>query len=75
MASPFDFTHLDPSLDPPELYCAAFDLLGDLWGQLGRFRSTCLQDEFLTVLTGDLQRRVVAAGLVLAVKIELQSSP
>ena len=51
MKPPFDFVHLDPSCDPPERYIAAFEMLGEIWGQLRTFRSACPQDEFLMDLT------------------------
>lgn len=71
MQSPFDFTHLDPSCDPPEQYVAAFELLVSLWCQLRAFRSACPQDEFLTRFTAQLENQLVAAGIVLAIQVEL----
>jgi hypothetical protein len=70
MEPPFDFAHLDPSRDPPELYQAAFELLTEIWGQLGAFRSVCEGDPFLTALTANLEREFIAAGVVLAVQFE-----
>jgi hypothetical protein len=69
MAPPFDFAHLDPSLDPPELDIAAFDLLCELWDRLRTFRSSCPQDKFLSLLLVHLENQVVAAGLVLSFEI------
>ena len=71
MELPFDFAHLDPSCDPPGHYLAAFEMLGDIWGQLRAFRSVCPQDEFLTSLTAHLENQFVAAGLVLTIQVEL----
>jgi len=68
--APFDFAHLDPACDPPELYQAAFELLTEIWGQLGVFRLVCKDDPFLTALTAHLERQFVAAGVVLAVQVE-----
>ena len=73
MKLPFDFVHLDPACDPPEHYLAAFEMLGDIWGQLRAFRSACPQDEFLRDLTAHLEDRLVAAGLVLVIQVELLS--
>ena len=73
MEPPFDFAHLDPSRDPPELYRAAFDVLGDILGKLRAFRSGCEEDQFLTALTAHLENQLVAAGLVLAIQVELLS--
>jgi len=75
MEPPFDFPHLDPSCDPPEPYLAAFEMLGDIWGELRAFRSSCPQDEFLKDLTAYLENQVVAAGLVLTIQVELLSHP
>ena len=66
----FEFVHLDPSCDPPEHYLAAFEMLGDIWGQLRAFRSACPQDEFLRDLTAYLENQLIAAGLVLAIQVE-----
>jgi hypothetical protein len=71
MKPPFDFVHLDPSCDPPEHYLAAFEVLGDIWGQLQVLRSACPQDQFLTGLTVYLENQLVAAGLVLTIQAEL----
>ena len=75
MKLPFDFVHLDPSCDPPEHYLAAFEMLGDIWGQLRAFRSAGPQDEFLKDLTAYLENQLIAAGLVLAIQVELLSGP
>ena len=69
MEPPFDFAHLDPSCDPPELYQAALELLTEIWGQLDAFRSVCTDDPFLSSLTAHLERQFVAAGVVLAVQV------
>lgn len=74
MAPPFDFAHLDPSLDPPELHLAAFDLLCELWDRLRTFRCSCLQDTSLSLLILQLENQVVAAGLVLLIKMEVDAS-
>ena len=71
MKPPLDFVHLDPSCDPPERYIAAFEMLGEIWGQLCTFRSACPQDQFLTDLTTYLENQLVAAGLVLTIQAEL----
>jgi hypothetical protein len=73
MACPFDFAHLDPSRDPPELYRDAFDLLCELWDRLRTFRASCREDAFLSPLILHLEDRLVAAGLVLSVKIEVDA--
>ena len=70
MELPFDFAHLDPSCDPPELYQAALELLAEIWGRLGAFRLVCAEDPFLTALTAHLERQFVAPGVVLAVQSE-----
>ena len=75
MELPFDFAHLDPSCDPPEHYLAAFELLEDIFGQLGAFRSACPQDAFLRDLTAYLENQLIAAGLVFAIRVELLSRP
>jgi hypothetical protein len=75
MDLPFDFAHLDPSCDPPEHYVAAFEVLANIWFQLRAFRSACPQDEFLSELTIHLENQFVAAGLVLAIQIELLTRP
>jgi hypothetical protein len=71
----FEFVHLDPASDPPEHYLAAFEMLGDIWGQLHAFRSACPQDEFLSQLITHLENQLVATGLVLTIKIETLSRP
>jgi hypothetical protein len=71
----FEFVHLDPSCDPPEHYLAAFEMLGDIWGQLHAFRSACPKDEFLSELITHLENQLAAAGLVLTIKIEILSRP
>ena len=75
MVPPLDFVHLDPSCDPPEPYLAALELLADLWGQLRAFRSGCPQDGFLVALTSRLENQLIAAGLILQVKVDLLSRP
>src|SRR4051794_25326244 len=62
MQTLFDFVHLDPSQDPPEVYGAAFDLLCERWTQLRAFRSSCRNEEFLVQLTACIEKQVVAAG-------------
>jgi hypothetical protein len=74
MEPPFDFAHLDPACDPPELYQTAFELLVEIWGQLGAFRSVCEEDPFLTALTAHLERQLIAAGVVLGLQLENLSS-
>jgi hypothetical protein len=69
----FDFVHLDPSQDPPEIYGAAFDLLYDLWTQLRAFRSSCHEEEFLVQLTSCIEKQVIAAGFLLIIKVEVFS--
>ena len=71
----FEFVHLDPSCDPPEHYLSAFEMLGDIFGQLHGFRSASPQDEFLSELITHLENQLVAAGLVLTIRIELLSRP
>lgn len=71
MQPPFDFAHLDPACDPPELYQAAFELLAEIWGRVRSFRSRCEGDPFLTILTAHLEGQVVAAGVVLGMQLEL----
>src|SRR5205085_8208134 len=66
----FEFAHLDPSCDPPERYRAAFDLFCEIWNRLRLFRSSHLADEFLVELLTHLENQLLAAGLILAVKIE-----
>ena len=73
MQSPFDFPHLDPSCDPPEQYVAALELLVSLWGQLRAFRPACHHDEFLSSFTAELENELVAAGLLLAIQVELMT--
>jgi adenosine deaminase len=70
MRPPFDFVHLDPSQDPPEVYGAAFDLLYELWTQARAFRSSCRDDEFLVQLTSCVEMQLIAAGVLLIIKIE-----
>ena len=73
MQPPFDFVHLDPSRDPPEVYGAAFDLLCEFWARLRTFRSSCHEDEFLVQLTSGVENQVIAAGVLLVIKLELLS--
>jgi hypothetical protein len=73
MTSSFDFAHLDPSQDPPELYRDAFDLLCELWDRLRTFRASCREDAFLSPLILHLEERLVAGGLVLSLKIEVDA--
>ena len=75
MRPPFAFVHLDPSCDPPEVYLSAFEVLGDIWGQLQVLRSACPQDQFLTGLIVYLENQLVAAGLVLTIQTELLARP
>ena len=74
MALPFDFAYLDPSRDPPEPYRDAFDLLCELWDQLHVFRASYREDAFLSALFLHLENQLVAAGLVLWIKIEVDAS-
>jgi hypothetical protein len=67
----FEFAHLDPSCDPPERYRAAFDLFCEIWNRLRLFRSSHLEDQFLVELLTHLENQLLAAGLVLAIKIEI----
>jgi hypothetical protein len=69
----FDFVHLDPSRDPPEVYGAAFDLLCELWARLRAFRSSCHEEEFLVQLISCVENQVIAAGVLLVIKVELLS--
>jgi len=69
----FEFAHLDPSCDPPERYRAAFDLFCEIWNRLRLFRSSHLEDQFLAELLAQLENQLVAAGLILAIKIEVIS--
>jgi hypothetical protein len=73
MRQPFDFPHLDPSQDLSELYGSAFDLLCDLWARLRAFQSSCLEEEFLVQLISCLENQVMAAGVLLAIKVDLLS--
>jgi hypothetical protein len=73
MRHPFDFPHLDPSQDPPEAYGSAFDLLCELWTRLRTFQSSYREEEFLVQLTSCLENQVVAAAVLLAIKIDLPS--
>jgi hypothetical protein len=68
-----EFVHLDPSCDPPQHYLAAFEMLGDIFGELRAFRSACPQDEFLSELISHLENQLVAAGLALTIRIEILS--
>lgn len=70
MQPPFDFVHLDPSLDPPESYRAAFELFGELWTKLRSFQSSCAQDYALLTLLRHLEHQLVVAGLVLAIEVD-----
>ena len=74
MRPPFDFPHLDPSQDLPELYGSAFDLLCELWARLRTFQSSCLEEKFLVQLTSCLENQVMAAGVLLTIKVDLISS-
>ena len=69
----FDFVHLDPSRDPPEVYGAALDLLCEFWARLRTFRSSCHEEEFLVQLTSCVENQVIAAGVLLVIKVELLS--
>jgi hypothetical protein len=73
MRQPFDFPHLDPSQDLPELYGSAFDLLCECWTRLRTFQSSCLEEEFLVQLISCLENQVMAAGVLLAIKVDLLS--
>ena len=73
MQPPFDFVHLDPSRDAPEVYGAALDLLCEFWDRLRTFRSSCHEDEFLVQLTSCVENQVIAAGVLLVIKVELLS--
>jgi hypothetical protein len=67
----FEFAHLDPSCDPPERCRAAFDLFCEIWNRLRLFRSSHLEDQFLVELLTHMENQLLAAGLVLAIKIEI----
>ena len=71
MQSLFDFAHLDPSCDPPEEYAAAFELLATFWCELRAFQSASPQDAFLSDFSAHLEAELVAAALVLAIRVEL----
>jgi hypothetical protein len=71
MRNAFDGIHLDPSQDTAELYQATLDLLSDMWNQVSRLKSACDGDPFASALLTDLETRVVAAGLLLNLKIKL----
>jgi hypothetical protein len=73
MQPPFDFPHLDPSRDPPELYVATFELLCGMWGKLRAFRLGCETDELLLALFRQLENQIVAAGLLLSIEAERRS--
>jgi|tagenome__1003787_1003787.scaffolds.fasta_scaffold20976337_4 hypothetical protein len=73
MKQPFDFAHLDPSRDPPENYRLAYELFCEIWSRLRLFRSSHLADEFLAELLANLENQVLAAGLLLAIKIEVDA--
>ena len=67
---PLDFTHLDPSCDPPEAYREAFELFGEIWGRLRAFRAARANDDILRQLMQHLENQTLSAGLVLSVQIE-----
>jgi len=67
---PLDFTHLDPSCDPPEAYKQAFELFGEIWGRLRAFRAGRANDDILQQLMQHLENQTLAAGVVLSVQIE-----
>ncbi|MFC7700478.1 hypothetical protein ACFQX9_27745 [Bradyrhizobium sp. GCM10028915] len=71
MQPPFDFVHLDPSRDPPELYQTAFELFDELWAKLRAFQASCAQDHVIFTLIGHLELQLVVAGLVLAIQLDL----
>ncbi|MCK1538193.1 MULTISPECIES: hypothetical protein [unclassified Bradyrhizobium] len=71
MQPPFDFVHLDPSSDPPEPYQDAVELFCELWAKLRGFQSRCAQDQVLLAVIRDLEHRLIAAGLILAIQLEL----
>jgi hypothetical protein len=71
MQPPFDFVHLDPSRDPPEVYGVALDLLCEFWTRLRTFRSSCHGDEFLVQSISCVENQVIAAGVLLVIKVEL----
>ena len=73
MQPSFDFGHLDTSRDPPEVYGAALDLLCEFWARLRTFRSSCHEEEFLIQLTSGVENQVIAAALLLVIKVELLS--
>ena len=73
MQPPFDFVHLDPSRDAPEVYGAAFDLLCEFWARLRAFRSSCQEEEFLVQLTSCVENQVIAAAVLLVIKVEVLS--
>jgi hypothetical protein len=67
---PLDFTHLDPSCDPPEAYREAFELFGEIWGGLRAFRAARANDDILRQLMQHLENQTLAAGVILSVQIE-----
>ena len=75
MQPPFDFTHLDPSCDPPEHYVAAFEVLTNSWRQMRAFRSAWPTDAFLMDLFVYFENQLVAAGLVVTIQAEVLSRP
>ena len=75
MEQPFEFAHLDPSRDPPEHYRAAFDLFCEFWSRLRLFRSLHLADDFLAEVLAHLENQLLAAGLLLAIKIKIDAEP
>jgi hypothetical protein len=66
----FGSVHLDPSLDPPGHYAAAFDLFADLWGLLEVAKGDH-DDEFIQQLITHLQSQLVGAALLLRIKTNL----
>ncbi|QOZ56126.1 hypothetical protein XH90_13200 [Bradyrhizobium sp. CCBAU 53338] len=71
----FNFTHIDPACDPPEAYQEAFELLAEIFGRLQGLRDRHCEDVVLHCLTLDLERQIVAAGLILAIQIERLARP
>ena len=74
MKSPLEGIHLDPSQDVPEPYLSTLALLCDLSEQVGRFRSGCRGNEFVLALLTHLEGHLVAMGVVLVTKIEMDAS-
>jgi hypothetical protein len=63
--------HLDPTCDPPPHERALFDLLGELWAELHTFRASVDQEPVLRDVAAYLQRQLVAAALVLSIKMNM----